>query len=141
MIQSLGSGEKEYHLIYDSGSMGTTATVVAFYQTSAFLTPRNTTAVVTTHIDTIGTGYSPVGGILLDLTLQELLVQDFIKNAGSRGAGIREDKRAMAKLNREAVRVKHILSANQQSNVNVSVPFCQTGTASPDDPRTLILSD
>ncbi|ORX33442.1 Hsp70 protein-domain-containing protein [Kockovaella imperatae] len=116
---STGQGEKEYHVIYDSGSLSTTATVVAFYQTSELLTPKSKTPIATTHIDTIGTGYSPVGGLLLDLTLQELLVEDFIKKAGSKADGIKEDKRAMAKIMKEAVRVKHILSANQESNVNV----------------------
>ena len=131
-----GQGEKEYHIIYDSGSLSTTATVVAFYQTSELPTPKAKTPIVTTHIDSIGTGNAPVGGVLLDLTLQEILVEDFIKKSGKGGAGVREDKRAMAKLLREAVRVKHILSANQESNVNVSSAALPWGKHIPDLMRT-----
>jgi hypoxia up-regulated 1 len=46
------------------------------------------------------------------------LAADFEAKSGKKG--VREDKRAMAKLQREANRVKHILSANQESNVAVS---------------------
>lgn len=46
-----------------------------------------------------------------------MLVKDFQKKSGSAVSG---DKRAMAKLANEANRVKHILSANQESNVAVS---------------------
>ena len=113
-----GPGDKEYHVIYDSGAMTTTATVVAFYQTSELPTPKSKTPVTTTHIEVIGTAYEPVGGILLDLTLQETLLADFVQKTGKEG--IREDPRAMAKVIREATRVKHILSANQESNINVS---------------------
>jgi len=116
-----GEGEKEYHIIYDSGAMSTTASVVAFYQTSWLPTPKSKTAINTTHIELIGTGWQEVGGVMLDLTIQEVLVADFIQKTGK--TAIREDKRAMAKLLKEAVRVKHILSANHESGVNVSCPI------------------
>lgn len=114
-----GEGEKEYHIIYDSGAMSTTASVVAFYQTSWLPTPKSKNPINTTHIELIGTGWQEVGGVMLDLTIQEVLVADFIQKTGK--TGIREDKRAMAKLLKEAVRVKHILSANHESGVNVSL--------------------
>ena len=98
--------------------MSTTASVVAFYQTSWLPTPKSKTAINTTHIELIGTGWQEVGGVMLDLTIQEVLVSDFIQKTGK--TAIREDKRAMAKLLKEAVRVKHILSANHESGVNVS---------------------
>ena len=111
-------GEKEYHLIYDSGAMSTTATVIAFYQTSMLPTPKSKTPINTTHIEVLGTGWEEIGGLMLDLTIQEVLVEDFIQKTGKKA--VREDKRAMAKLVREANRVKQILSANQESNVAVS---------------------
>jgi hypoxia up-regulated 1 len=98
--------------------MSTTASVVAFYQTSWLPTPKSKTPINTTHIELIGTGWQQVGGVMLDLTIQEVLVADFIQKTGK--VAIREDKRAMAKLLKEAVRVKHILSANHESGVNVS---------------------
>jgi hypoxia up-regulated 1 len=126
-----GEGEKEYHIIYDSGAMSTTASVVAFYQTSWLPTPKSKTAINTTHIELIGTGWQEVGGVMLDLTIQEVLVSDFIQKTGK--TAVREDKRAMAKLLKEAVRVKHILSANHESGVNVS---CCSPVVRPADIRS-----
>jgi len=113
-----GEGEKEYHLIYDSGALSTTATVVAFWQTSVLPTPKSKTSINTTHIEVLGAGWENVGGVMLDLNIQEVLVEDFIQKSGKQG--VREDKRAMAKLAREANRVKQILSANQETSVGVS---------------------
>lgn len=113
-----GEGEKEYHLIYDSGAMSTTASVMAFYQTSYLPTPKSKTPINTTHVELLGTGWQEVGGLMLDLTIQEVLAADFVQKTGK--VNVRDDKRAIAKLQKEAVRVKHILSANQESSVNVS---------------------
>ncbi|WVQ70033.1 uncharacterized protein L199_008257 [Kwoniella botswanensis] len=112
-----GEGSKEYHVIYDSGALSTTATVLAFYQTSYLPTPKSKTPINTTHIEVLGTGYEQVGGVLLDVSIQDLLVEDFIKKSGQKG--VKNDKKALAKLAREANRVKHILSANQEANVAI----------------------
>lgn len=117
--ETTGEGQKEYHMIYDSGSMSTTATVVAFYQTSYLPTPKSKTRINTTHIEIVSTAWETIGGVTLDTTLQKILLEDFIKKTGK--SKIKDDKKAMAKLAKEASRVKHILSANQESNVNVSV--------------------
>jgi len=92
--------------------------VVAFWQTSVLPTPKSKTSINTTHIEVLGAGWENVGGVMLDLNIQEVLVEDFIQKSGKQG--VREDKRAMAKLAREANRVKQILSANQETSVGVS---------------------
>lgn len=112
-----GEGEREYHVIYDSGALSTTATVLAFYQTSVYPTPKSKTPINTTHIEVLGTGWEEVGGVNLDLALQSILLSQFEAKSGKVIGG---DKRALAKLAREANRVKQILSANQESNVAVS---------------------
>ncbi|RXK35481.1 hypothetical protein M231_07259 [Tremella mesenterica] len=112
-----GTGQKEYHVVYDSGAMSTTATVVAFYQTEKLPTPKSKTPIVTTHIDVLGTGWEEIGGVMLDITLQKMLLNDFISKSGKKDA--RDDKKALAKISREANRVKHILSANQESNIAI----------------------
>ncbi|WVW83006.1 hypothetical protein I302_105022 [Kwoniella bestiolae CBS 10118] len=112
-----GEGSKEYHVIYDSGALSTTATVLAFYQTSYLPTPKSKTPINTTHIEVLGTGFEQVGGVLLDVTIQDILVDDFIKKSGQKG--VKGDKKALAKLAREGNRVKHILSANQEANVAI----------------------
>lgn len=113
-----GEGEREFHIIYDSGALSTTATVLAFYQTSVLPTPKSKTPINTTHIEVLATGWEEIGGVQLDLIIQDMLVKDFAKKSGSQVSG---DKKAMAKLAREANRVKHILSANQESNVAVRI--------------------
>ncbi|KAI9637842.1 Hsp70 protein-domain-containing protein [Dioszegia hungarica] len=115
-----GEGEREFHIIYDSGALSTTATVLAFYQTSVLPTPKSKTPINTTHIEVLATGWEQIGGVQLDLILQDMLVTDFAKKSGSDVSG---DKKAMAKLAREANRVKHILSANQESNVAIESLF------------------
>nr|ODN95058.1 hypoxia up-regulated 1 [Cryptococcus depauperatus CBS 7855] len=112
-----GQGEKEFHIVYDSGALATTATVLAFYQTSNYPTPKSKTAINTTHIEVLGTGWEQAGGVLLDTVLQQILLEDFIKKSGKEGA--RNDKKTLAKLAKEASRVKHILSANQEANVAI----------------------
>ncbi|WWC69381.1 uncharacterized protein I206_103320 [Kwoniella pini CBS 10737] len=114
---STGAGDKEYHIVYDSGALSTTATVLAFYQTSYLPTPKSKTAINTTHVEVLGVGYENVGGVLLDTSIQDILLQDFITKSGQ--TGIKDDKKALAKLSREANRVKHILSANQEANVAI----------------------
>ncbi|WVR05173.1 hypothetical protein IAU60_002185 [Kwoniella sp. DSM 27419] len=116
-----GLGEKEYHMIYDSGAMSTTATVVAFYQTSYRPTPKSKTLINTTHIDVLGVGYEMVGAVQLDVAVQDLLTKDFVKKSGQ--ANVVRDKRAMAKIAREASRAKQILSANQEANVAIESLF------------------
>lgn len=112
-----GEGEKEYHVIFDSGAMSTTATVLGFYQTSYLPTPKSKTPINTTHVEVLGTGWSTVGGVDLDVAVQKMLKEDFAAKTGKDVSG---DKRALAKLAKEANRVKQILSANQESNVAVS---------------------
>jgi hypoxia up-regulated 1 len=133
-----GVGNKEYHLIYDSGALSTTATVVAFYQTSHYPTAKTKTPINTTHIEILGVGHEKLGGVHLDHALQKILTESFIKKSGKKE--VAQDKRAIAKLNKEASRVKHILSANQESNVNVSAAtknICRISTTHSDTPVIL----
>jgi hypoxia up-regulated 1 len=113
-----GRGQKEYHLIYDSGAMQTTATVVAFWQESYLPNPKSKTPINTTFVDVLSTGHEDIGGVNLDLIIRDLLLKDFVVK--TKKSDVAQDKRALAKLDKEANRVKHILSANQESNVNVS---------------------
>lgn len=114
-----GQGEKEYHIVYDSGAMTTTATVFAFYQTSEYATPKSKTPINTTHIEVLGTGWEHIGGVMLDTVIQDMLLTDFVGK--TKREEVRQDKKALAKIAKEATRVKQILSANQEANVAVSV--------------------
>ena len=101
----------EVHVVYDAGASATRATVVRF-----------TTEKGATSIQVLGVGYDrATGGTELDRRMRDLLVRDF--NA-KYGKDIRTDKRGMARLWKEAGRVKAILSANTDSRVTVeSIAF------------------
>ncbi|KIM41799.1 hypothetical protein M413DRAFT_18744 [Hebeloma cylindrosporum] len=98
----------EYHVIYDAGSSGIRATVASF---TTAKDPK--TGAAGTHIAVSGVGYDrTTGGVELDRRMREILIDAF--NAKT-GRDIRQDKRGMAKLWKEALRVKAILSANTEA--------------------------
>ena len=97
----------EYHVIYDAGASSIRATVVSFASTSS--DPKSKTK-DSTLITVAGVGFDrTVGGTELDRRLRQMLVKDFERKHSKE---IRSDKKAMAKLWKEAGRVKTILSAN-----------------------------
>ncbi|KAJ6520608.1 Hsp70 protein-domain-containing protein [Mycena vulgaris] len=98
----------EYHIVYDAGASSIRATVVSF---------STSNATSGTQIVAAGVGYDlATGGTELDRRLRELLIEAFnTKNKKD----IREDKRGMAKLWKEAGRIKAILSANNDATATV----------------------
>lgn len=118
--------EPSYHLIYDLGSGSLRVTLVSLR--SAMLpdplslaeTPqlKNVTA-----IEVHGFGYDlEVGGYVFDRAVRDLLVEAFEQTTGKQleqGRKVTDDKRAMAKLLREAARVKQVLSANTAASARV----------------------
>jgi hypoxia up-regulated 1 len=107
----------EYHMIYDAGAASTVATVVAFTPIDSKKDPTGT------HITVTGVGYDrKAGGIELDRRMRKILVELFNNKAKK---DIREDKKGMAKLWKEARRVKEILSANTEAMSAVcNTPCC-----------------
>ncbi|KAI0369349.1 actin-like ATPase domain-containing protein [Pilatotrama ljubarskyi] len=101
--------EPEYHVIYDAGASSIRATVVEFSSVPSDPKSKSTTKDAT-QITVHGVGYDRyTGGTELDRRLRDLMVSDFQKRYKR---DITADKRAMAKLWKEAGRVKAILSAN-----------------------------
>ncbi|KAF7307842.1 hypothetical protein MKEN_01144500 [Mycena kentingensis (nom. inval.)] len=99
----------EHHVVYDAGASGIRATVVTLS------TGPGTNAA--TQITAAGVGYDlSAGGTELDRRLRELLIEAF--NA-KHGKDIRTDKRGMAKLWKEAGRIKAILSANNEATSTI----------------------
>ncbi|KAH7910567.1 hypothetical protein BJ138DRAFT_1087445 [Hygrophoropsis aurantiaca] len=116
--------QTEYHVVYDVGAGGVRATVVAFDPVEGDTTGKGV------QITVLGVGYDrTIGGTDLDRRLRDILVERFnARHGGARrrndsqsrysGGGdwythdIRDDKRGMAQLWKEAGRVKAILSAN-----------------------------
>ncbi|KAF8515704.1 Hsp70 protein-domain-containing protein [Hysterangium stoloniferum] len=105
----------ETHIIYDAGAGAIRATVVTF--SSVAVAPSDGASKVkskskgnTTVIESKAIGYvRGVGGNEFDRRLREILVDDF---NNKHNKDIRKDARGMAKLWKEAGRVKSVLSAN-----------------------------
>lgn len=100
----------EYHIFYDAGASAIRATLVKFSSDSKGDSPG-------TQITVLGVGYDrSTGGTELDRRLREILVEEFNTKHHK---DIRGDKRGMAKLWKEAGRVKAILSANTDAIATV----------------------
>ncbi|CCM00707.1 uncharacterized protein FIBRA_02747 [Fibroporia radiculosa] len=106
----------EYHVIYDAGASSVRATVVSF-STASNDSKSKTSAKDSTQISVTGVGFDrSIGGTELDRRLRELMISDFQRR---HKRDIRSDKRGMAKLWKEAGRVKAILSANADAMATV----------------------
>ncbi|EPQ27490.1 uncharacterized protein PFL1_05028 [Pseudozyma flocculosa PF-1] len=114
--------QPEKHLFYDAGSGSVRATVVEFstqaITADSILSIGNTQkeAIV---VNVLGAGWDrEAGGLKLDLILRDRLAAEFDKQHGSQlsGGTIKTNHRAMARLLKEANRVKHILSANDAAS-------------------------
>ncbi|TPX67929.1 hypothetical protein SpCBS45565_g03451 [Spizellomyces sp. 'palustris'] len=102
----------QYHIFYDMGAGGTVAALVKFQSVEPKKGVRNVT-----ELQVKATGYDPsLGGHSVDVKLQQHLAEQFAKKAGDKLKGdVFQDSRAMAKLLKEANRVKQVLSANQET--------------------------
>lgn len=102
--------EPEHHIIYDAGASSIRATIASF---SSVDKKKNSG----TQIQIAGVGFDrSTGGTELDRRLREILIREFEKKHKK---DIRSDKRGMAKLWKEASRVKAILSANADASPSV----------------------
>ena len=104
----------EIHLFYDAGAVSTRVTVASFVKTAATKDAREAT-----EVSVLGVGSDRLlGGLALDALIRDMLVADF-KRERPAAAPIERNERAMAKLLKEAARVKHVLSANLQSPARI----------------------
>lgn len=122
MTRSFGA-TPTYHLLYDFGASSLTTTLVSFK--SALLPDPMSLAAKpelknVTSLAVHGVGFDlHVGGYVFDGIVRDILVEEFENGAG-KGKGVKKDLRAMAKLLKEAGRVKQVLSANSESIARVS---------------------
>ncbi|KAN0065611.1 lumenal Hsp70 protein [Thecaphora frezii] len=117
--------QPEKHLFYDAGSGSVRATVVEF--STQAITADSVLSIGNTQkeaivINVLGVGWDrEAGGLKLDLILRDKLAEEFDKQHGAQlsGGSIKSNHRAMARLLKEANRVKHILSANEVANSGI----------------------
>eukprot|EP00127_Corallochytrium_limacisporum_P003266 Clim_evm115s147 gene=Clim_evmTU115s147 len=110
-----GEVEKTY-AFYDMGAGSTTASVVHFSRKSE--TEKEVMVTVESSASDDG-----LGGFMIDLRLRDLLSEKFMAKAEKKGWNLKqpvsENPKALAKLLKEANRVKTILSANQDTRAQV----------------------
>eukprot|EP00842_Homolaphlyctis_polyrhiza_P004432 jgi/Hompol1/4990/HPOL_004075-RA len=105
----------KYHVLYDMGAGSTISSLVSFHTTSVLKQGRNRT-VLNLDVKAVGSD-ATLGGNNFDLRLQAHLADLFMEQHKSKlaGASIMDSPRALARLLKEANRVKQILSANQDT--------------------------
>nr|ARK20016.1 hypoxia up-regulated protein 1 [Ampulex compressa] len=98
-----------YILFYDMGASSTTATIVSYQNVK---TKEKGYVETNPHINILGVGYDrTLGGLEMQLRLQNYLAKEF-DALNKTSNSVFDSPRAMAKLFKEAGRVKHVLSAN-----------------------------
>lgn len=116
--------QPEKHLFFDVGSGSVRATVVEFSTKPVVIDSILSVGKASkdsTVVDVKGVGWERnVGGLKLDLILRDKLAAEFdAKHSKQIRGSIRDNHRAMARLLKEANRVKHILSANDAASSSV----------------------
>lgn len=112
-------GKPEYHLIFDMGAGSTTATVLRFQGKTVKDIGRYNKTIQEVQI--LGTGWDQtLGGDALNEIVMEDMIQQFIgagrmKTIGVKAEHIKEHGRTIAKLWKEAERIRQVLSANAET--------------------------
>lgn len=113
-------GKPEFHLVYDMGAGSTTATILRFQgKTVKDVGKFNKTV---QEVQIVGTGWDKtLGGdalneIVLEDMIQKLIATSRMKTIGVEAKHIREHGRTMAKLWKEAERIRQVLSANTETS-------------------------
>ncbi|XP_035741510.1 hypoxia up-regulated protein 1-like isoform X3 [Vespa mandarinia] len=99
----------QYVMFYDMGASSTTATVVSYQNVK---TKEKGFVETNPHVNILGVGYDrTLGGLEMQIRLQNYLAKEF-DALNKTPNSIFNSPRAMAKLFKEAGRVKNVLSAN-----------------------------
>lgn len=101
----------QHLLFYDMGSSQTTATVVAFQTVK---TKDKGYSETNPQLTVLGVGFDrTLGGYEMQLRLRDFLAQKF-NDMKKTSNNVFDNPRAMSKINKEAGRLKHVLSANNE---------------------------
>jgi hypoxia up-regulated 1 len=119
-FENVSDGAKpQYHLVYDMGAGSTTATVLKFQgRTIKDFAKRNKTI---QEVQVVGTGYDRTlgGDILNDLIVKDMINQfvesESIKKLGLEPVHVKKDGKTMARLWKEAEKIRQVLSANSMT--------------------------
>ncbi|KAG5927250.1 hypothetical protein E4U42_002401 [Claviceps africana] len=120
---SVDAGEKpEYHLVFDMGAGSTSASVMRFQSRTLQDVGKFNKTVQEIHV--LGSGWDrTLGGDSLNYLIMDDMVSQFIESkeaqkVSATAQGFKAHGRAMAKIAKEAERVRHVLSANQNTQAS-----------------------
>jgi hypoxia up-regulated 1 len=111
--------DTQHFIFYDMGAGSTVATLAKFHNLQIKDARKKNKTVP--EVEILAVGYdNTLGGNVVDVKLQRFLASKFTEISGSKvSSKITDSPRAMAKLLKEANRVKQILSANQDTMASV----------------------
>lgn len=112
-------GKPEHHMVFDMGAGSTKATILKMQgRTVKDIGKFNKTV---QEVLVLGSGWDrSLGGDALNAVIVDDMIEKFVQSSGAKkvGAtveGVKAHGRAVAKLSKDAERLRHILSANQNS--------------------------
>ncbi|KUI67471.1 Hypoxia up-regulated protein 1 [Cytospora mali] len=115
-------GTPEHHLVFDMGAGSTTATILKMQGRSVKDVGKFNKTIQ--EVIVLGSGWDrSLGGDALNAIIVDDMVEKFIESPGAKkiGAtaeGVKAHGRAMAKLSKDAERLRHVLSANQNTQAS-----------------------
>ncbi|RVD87413.1 uncharacterized protein DFL_001649 [Arthrobotrys flagrans] len=121
--------KEEIHIIYDMGASSTTATVV---QVRGKTVKEGKSNKNVTDVSALGVGFDrTLGGDTFNQKMYELLLNEFAESKAGKEIAEKEGKpikdlltgKQIAKLWKEATRVRHILSANTEASSSIESFF------------------
>ncbi|KAM3511931.1 hypothetical protein MY11210_004402 [Beauveria gryllotalpidicola] len=115
-------GKPEHHLVFDMGAGSTTATVLKFQSRNVKDIGKYNKTIQ--EVQSLGAGWDrTLGGDALNYLIMDNMISQFVESkpaqkVSATSDGVRAHGRAMAKLIKEAERVRHVLSANQNTGAS-----------------------
>ena len=115
-------GKPEYHVVYDMGAGSATATVLKMQGRSVKDVGRFNKTVQ--EVQVMGAGWvKALGGDSLNALIMDDMIEQFVastaaKSAGVQASAVKQHGRAIAKLWKEAERIRQVLSANQDTSAS-----------------------
>ncbi|KAG9257692.1 Hsp70 protein-domain-containing protein [Emericellopsis atlantica] len=123
VFPNINEGAKpEYHMVFDMGAGSTKASVMKFQSRNVKDIGKFNKTIQ--EVQLMGSGWDrTLGGDNLNTLIVNDMITQFVDSKGAKKVsatevGIRGHGRAMAKLNKEAERVRHVLSANQKTGAS-----------------------
>ncbi|KAL2179729.1 Hsp70 protein-domain-containing protein [Thermothelomyces heterothallicus CBS 202.75] len=115
-------GKPEHHMVFDMGAGSTKATVLRFQSRTVKDVGKFNKTVQ--EVQALGSGWDrTLGGDALNYLIVDDMIAQFAASPKAKAAGVEADAvkshgRAVAKLTKEAERVRHVLSANQNTQAS-----------------------